>query len=73
MESKRPKSFLSKLRGKYLYMIDEFSGLYSIAREDKRFISISKIIDQEEEKQTVSTTNTKSSNFSHDSIIKSLF
>ena len=45
MEPKKPKSFLSKLRGKYLFMIDEFSGLYSIAKEDTRFISISKIMD----------------------------
>ena len=51
-----------------MFMLDDYKGLYSIAKNNPRIIWINKIKEQESEKNTIST-NTKSSNFSHDSIM----
>ena len=73
MEFTKPKYGLFNLSQKYKSTTENFKGLYSITKDDKRFISISNLIDTEEEKKTISTNKTKSSNnFSHDSMVKSL-
>ena len=73
MEYTKPKYSLLNLTHKFKSTMETFKGLYSITKDDKRFISISKLIDPEEERQTISTNKTKSSNnFSHDSMVKSL-
>ena len=66
------KSYLGRLSRKYMFMLDDLSGLYSITYNNPCHLFINRLLDQESEKNTISTNKTKSSNFSHDSIMKSL-
>lgn len=47
-------------------------GLFSITKEQNRFVPVFRIGDLKEENNTTSTNNTKSSNFSSDSLAQSL-
>lgn len=72
MESKKFSSMFKPYSSNFLFSFDCFRGLQSVVQEDYTYMSVNKIIDQESEKRTTSTNQTKSSNFSQDSIMKSL-